>query len=152
MAEPLTMTAEQQLNGFIAKFAPANQTLIRALRASARRRLPGANELVYDNYNFLVIAYSPTDRVTDSYFSIGTDKNGPNLFFGYTGTKLDDPRRLLQGTGALNRFVRLESAEALERPEVAALIESSIAVSRPMGVAEGSLVIRAISSKQRPRR
>jgi hypothetical protein len=148
----MAMTAEQQLEGFIAKFAPANQTLIRALRASARRRLPGANELVYDNYNFLVIAYSPSVKVTDSYFSLGADRNGANLFFGYTGTKLDDPKGLLKGTGALNRFVRLESAAALERPEVAALIESSIAVSKPMGVAKGSLVIRSISSKQRPRR
>jgi hypothetical protein len=146
------MTAEQQLRSFISKFAPANQRLIRALRAATRRRLPAANELVYDNYNFLVIAYSPSDKTSDSYFSIGADKNGANLFFGYTGAKVDDPKRLLQGTGALNRFLRLDSADALDRPEVGALIQSSIAVSKPMGTAKGQLVIRAISPKQRPRR
>jgi hypothetical protein len=145
------VTAEQQLTGFIGKFAPARQRLIRALRKSLRARLPAANELVYDNYNFLVIAYCPTEKTGDSYFSVGADKNGANLFFGYTGTKLDDPQKLLAGTGTSNRFVRLASAKDLERPAVRALIAQSIAISKPMGAAPGRLVIRAISAKQRPR-
>jgi hypothetical protein len=146
------MTDEQQLTGFIEKFAPARQRLIRALRRSLRALLPAANELVYDNYNFFVIAYCPTEKTGDSYFSIGADKNGANLFFGYTGTKVDDPAKLLQGTGTSNRFVRLASARDLERPAVRALIAQSIAISQPMGDAPGRLVIRAISAKQRPRR
>ncbi len=77
--------------------------------------MPNANELVYDNYNFLVIAYCPSEKVSESYLSLGADKNGANLFFGYNGTKLADPRKLLQGDGTSNRFVRLESGEALER-------------------------------------
>jgi hypothetical protein len=145
------VTAEQQLTGFIEKFAPARRRLIRALRRSLRARLPAANELVYDNYNFLVIAYCPTEKTGDSSFSIGVDRNGANLFFGYTGTKLDDPQKLLQGSGTSNRFIRLEAAKALERPAVRALIEQSIAISKPMGDAPGRLVIRAISAKQRPR-
>jgi hypothetical protein len=80
------------------------------------------------------------------------DKHGANLFFGYTGTRIDDPKKLLQGRGALNRFIRLDSAEIIERAEVWALIESSIVASRPMGEGKGGLVIRAISPTQRPRR
>jgi hypothetical protein len=145
------MTAEQQLKGFVAKFAPPRQRLIRALRRSLRARLPAANELVYDNYNFLVIAYCPTEKTGDSYFSIGADKNGANLFFGYTGAKLDDPKKMLTGTGASNRFIRLDAAKDLERPAVRALIAQSIAISKPMGDAPGRLVIRSVSAKQRPR-
>ena len=146
------MTPEQQLKSFVAKFTPANQRLIRALRAALRKRLPAANELVYDNYNFLVIAYCPTEKTGDSYLSIGADKNGANLFFGYTGTKIADPQKLLQGTGTSNRFVRLDSAQAVGRPAIAALIDASIAVSKPMGEAKGRLIVKAISPKQRPRR
>jgi hypothetical protein len=146
------VTPAEQLRGFIAKFAPPNQRLVRALRVALRKRLPGANELVWDNYNFLVIAYCPTERPGDSYFSIGVDKNGANLFFGYNGTKLADPHGVLQGTGASNRFIRLESAVTLARPAVKALIASSLALSKPMGEGKGKLVIRAISPKQRPRR
>ena len=146
------MNAEQQLKEFIAKFAPDNQRLIRALRKALRARLPAANELVYDNYNFLVIAYCPTEKPTESFFSLGADKNGANLFFGYNGTKLSDPKKVLQGTGASNRFLRLESAEALERPEVQALIASAVAISKPLSENKGKLIIRTVSPKQRPRR
>jgi hypothetical protein len=145
------MTAEQELKTFIAKFAPANQRLIGALRRAMRVRLPHANELVYDNYNFLVIAYCPTEAASESFFSLGADKNGTNLFFGYTGTKLRDPKKLLQGKGALNRFIRLESPETLARPEVQRLIEGSIAICKPMGSQKGRLIIRSVSPKQRPR-
>ncbi len=144
--------AEAQLKGFIAKFSPQNQRLIRRLRASLRRRLPAANELVYDNYNFLVIAYSPTERPSDSCCSIGADKHGANLFFGYNGTRLPDPQKLLRGSGALNRFIRLETAEAIEAPGVKALIDAAIGVSRPMSEERGRLIIRAVSPKHRSRR
>ena len=146
------MTAEGQLKSFITRFAPANQSLIRALRRAMRRRLPGANELVYDNYNFLVIAYCPTKKPSDSYFSIAADRNGASLSFGFNGTRIDDPRGLLQGKGASNRYLRVDSARVLERPDVAALIASSIAVSKPMGESRGELIVRSISPKQRPRR
>lgn len=146
------MTAEQQLRTFIAKFAPVNQRLIRALRIALRKRVPNANELVYDNYNFFVIAYCPTLKTGDSYFSLGADKNGTNLFFGYVGSKLEDPKKLLQGKGALNRFLRIESADVLERPAVKALIAAAIAACKPTSDDGGEVVIRSISKKQRPRR
>jgi hypothetical protein len=143
---------QQLVEAFVAKFSPKNQRLVRALRAAARARLPGANELVYDNYNFLVFAYSPTEKPGDSYFSIGADKNGVTLFFGYNGATLPDPKGLLGGKGARNRFVRLASAKAFHDPDVAALVEASIVASKPTREAMGRLVIRAISPKQRPRR
>ena len=55
--------AERQLKSFIAKFEPALQTLIRAVRKTLRKRFPTAYELVYDNYNFFVIGYGPTERI-----------------------------------------------------------------------------------------
>jgi hypothetical protein len=146
------VTAEQELKGFIAKFAPARQRLIRALRKTLRARLPAANELVYDNYNFLVIAYCPTEKPTESFFSIGADRNGANLFFGYTGTKIADPQKVLQGTGVSNRFLRLDAAKTLDRPEMKALIASAVAISKPMGEDKGRLIIRSVSPRQRPRR
>jgi hypothetical protein len=37
---------EKQLQGFIDKFEPEHQALIRAMRKALRRRMPSANELV----------------------------------------------------------------------------------------------------------
>ena len=47
--------AEAELAGFIDKFTPEMARAIRAVRVALRKRLPTANELVYDNYNFFVI-------------------------------------------------------------------------------------------------
>lgn len=146
------MTPTQQLRGFVQKLSPENQKLLRALRRAMRARVPGANELVYDNYNFLVIAYCPTEKTTDSYCSLGANANGVTLFFGYNGARLDDPGGLLEGTGASNRFVRLDRADALARPEIEALLAQAIALSKPPAQKKGALVIRSISAKQRPRR
>ena len=63
-------TPEAQLRSFIDKFDPKDQKLIRSVRAAVRKRFPTANELVWDNYNFFVIGYSPTERPTDSIVSI----------------------------------------------------------------------------------
>src|SRR2546428_6444598 len=63
-------TAEAQLKRFISKFDPAHQTLIRSVRKALRKRLPTANELAYDNYNFFVIGYGPTERPSDCIVSI----------------------------------------------------------------------------------
>jgi len=46
---------EEQLRSFIERFDPKHRATIRALRKALRKRFPTATELVYDNYNFLVI-------------------------------------------------------------------------------------------------
>ncbi len=147
-------SASAQLRAFIAKFDRTNGQLIRALRSAMRRRLPHAHELVYDNYNFLVIVWSPSERVSDAYFSFGADAHGVNLFFGYNGVTLPDPKGLLRGKGKLNRFLRLESAEHLASRDVAALVTAAVERSK-VPIDETStpqLVIKMISTKQRPRR
>jgi hypothetical protein len=145
--------AEKQLEGFIAKFEPKHQALIRATRKALRRRLPTANELVYDNYNFFVIGYCPTERPSDCIVSIAAGANGVGLSF-YHGATLPDPQKVLLGNGRQNRFVRLESAATLARPEVDALINAAVSQAKaPLpATAGGTLIIRSISKKQRPRR
>ena len=145
--------AEQQLAGFISKFDSNHATVIRSARKVLRARLPTANELVYDNYNFFVIGYCSTERPSDCILSIAAGANGVGLSF-YHGATLPDPHKLLLGSGSQNRFIRIESAATLTRPEVADLIAAAIAQAKnPLPVrGRGKLVIRSISKKQRPRR
>ena len=63
-------SAAARLRAFIAKFDAKDQRLIRAVRSAVRRRFRTAHELVYDNYNFFVIGYSPTERPSDAIVSI----------------------------------------------------------------------------------
>lgn len=109
--------AEKKLKRFISKFGPAHQTLIRAVRRTLRKRLPTANEFVYDNYNFFVIGYVPTERPSDCIISIAAGANGVGLCFT-RGASLRDPKKILLGSGNQTRFIRLESADVLARPEL----------------------------------
>ena len=84
-AGPSPAAAEKQLSGFIAKFDPESQRLIRSLRRAMRRRLPSANELVWDNYNFFVIGYSATERPSDSVLSLAAGASGVDYRIALTG-------------------------------------------------------------------
>lgn len=145
--------AEGQLKRFVDKFEAKHQTLIRAVRKALRQRFPTANELAYDNYNFLVIGYSPTERPSDSIVSMAAGANGVGLYF-IRGASLPDPKKVLLGSGNQTRFIRLESADVLARPEVEALVAAAIARAKaPMrATGRGMLIIRSVSATQRPRR
>ncbi len=145
--------AEKQLAGFIAKFEPRHQTIIRAARRILRRRFPSAIEKVYDNYNFFVIGYCATERSSDCIVSLAAAANGVGLSF-YYGASIPDPHKLLLGSGNQNRFIRLPSADLLERPQVKELIDAAVAHARtpPPASGPGRLIIHLVSKKQRPRR
>ena len=145
--------AEARLRSFIDKFSPDDRKLIRAVRSAVRRRFPTANELVYDNYNFFVIGYSPTERPGDAILSIAARANGIGLCFIH-GASLPDPKGLLLGTGKQTRFVRLASAGQLLHPDIEDLLAAAVEkAGNPLAASgKGKLIIRSISTKQRPRR
>ena len=148
------MTAESELSGFIAKFAPEMQDRIRSCRTRLQALYPTAVQLVYDNYNFLVIGFGPSPRPSDAIFSLAAQRRGVSLCFLQRGPDLPDPHHLLHGSGKVVRNLPLESVEDLDRPEVRALLDAAAALAAvPMAASEhGELVIRSVSAKQRPRR
>lgn len=144
---------EEQLRSFIDKFEPKNQAVIRAARKALRTIFPTATELVYDNYNFFVIGFGPTERPSDCIVSIAAAANGVGLCF-IRGASLPDPAKVLLGSGKQTRFVRLPTAKVLQEPAVQALL--AVAADRaktPLPHSgRGRLIIRSVSAKQRPRR
>lgn len=145
-------SAAKQVAGFIAKFDAPVQKLIRSCRAAVRKRYPTAVELVYDNYNFLVFGFSPSERAGDALFSLAAHSKGMNLFF-LQGAVLPDPSRILQGNGVQVRFIRITSAEQLIAPDIDALFhaaEINSQVQMPAG-GKGYTLVKSISAKQRPR-
>ena len=146
------VSPEAQLAGFIEKFTPETAALIRAARKKMRALLPDAVELVYDNYNFFVIGYGPSERPSEAVFSIAAQAKGVSLCF-LQGAGLPDPHRLLRGSGNVVRNVRLAGVATLEQPEVLALIDVARRRAKvPFGDGEHRLIIRSVSAKQRPRR
>lgn len=150
--------AEQQLESFLAKYDPEVEAFARRALAKMRRLVPGAVEMVYDNFNWLVIGFSPTERPSEAIFSLVLPPGRVTLCF-LQGAGLPDPAKRLQGSGNVVRNIRLfnagePDAHVLDDPEVLALINVALnraKVSMPAG-ARRKLIIRSISAKQRPRR
>jgi hypothetical protein len=147
------VSTNKQVTSFIAKFDPGMAKRIRACRAALRKRLPTANEIVYDNYNFFVIGYGPTERPSHCIVSLVSDKHGVSLAFLY-GKGLPDPEKRLLGNGSQVRSVRLPSAATLDDPAIQSLLRAAVdrakAPFAPTG--RGQTIVRSISAKQRPRR
>jgi len=146
-------TPEAQLLSLIEKFDPKDQRLIRSVRSAVRKRLPTANELVYDYGNSLVIGYSPTEGGVNSIVATTARADGVSLHFN-RGKDLPDPKQLLIGSGKQTRFIRVEAASKLTHPDVEALIAAAIEkASVPLASKGcGSLVIKSTSAKKRIRR
>jgi hypothetical protein len=145
-------TPASQLRSFLDRFSPEIAALARAARAKLRKRLPGAIEMVYDNYNALVIGFSPTERPSDAILSVVIFPKRVSICF-IQGKHLPDPDGVLVGGGNQVRFVRLdEDAGILDTPPLRALIAEAVDFGETPFRGRGQLVIRAIAKKQRPRR
>jgi hypothetical protein len=144
---------KSQLDGFLDKYTPAVATLARACLEKMRTRLPGAVQLVYDNYNALAIGFGPSERASEAIFSIALYPRWVTLFF-LQGVGLPDPKQLLKGSGKVVRHIVLASAADLDQPAIQDLMAKALrrAEAGIDPTAPARLVIRSISAKQRPRR
>src|SRR5262249_49274408 len=146
-------SAEVQVRTLIDKFAPAHLRLIGAMRRSLRKRLHTAHEVVYEYRDFFAISFSPSEHGYEGVLAIRADADGVRLYFN-RGKELPDPEKLLQGS-AQTRWINMDGASTLARPEVACLIDEAIARNRvPFESAgRGSVVMsRSTSAKQRRQR
>jgi len=144
--------AEAQVESFIARYAEPIAERLRLSRAFMHRRLPGAFELVYDNYNALAIAYGPSAKVSDVICSIAGYPRWISLFLAH-GAELDDPTGVLKGTGSRVRHLVLDTAARLAEADVEALLVQAAARAKPLDPgAPVRTIVKSISAKQRPRR
>jgi hypothetical protein len=144
---------EAQLTAFLAKYTPEIAAEAVASLERLRPQVPGAVEIVYDNYNALVIGFGATERASEAVLSIAVMPRWVDLCF-LVGADLPDPHGLLLGSGKMARHVVLAEAADIDSPAVRGLIAGAIARSpRPFdATAPRRMIIKSISAKQRPRR
>jgi hypothetical protein len=119
------MTSEAQLRTFIARYTPDIGTLAKDALKKLRVRLPGAIELVYDNYNALVIGFGPSERAYEAIFSVALYPRWVTLFF-LNGKGLPDPEKILRGSGVRVKYVVLDDKTTLDKPAVRALMQAAL--------------------------
>ncbi|MEI6737896.1 MAG: hypothetical protein WCL29_05395 [Pseudomonadota bacterium] len=150
-----TLSSKAQLDSFIDKFTPEVAKQIRFLFARMKHRWPTAQILVYDNYNFFVIGFAPSERPSEAIFSLAASANHVTLCF-LQATRIPktlDPKKLLKGSGNLVRHIRLIPATLIDDPDVRALMEAANAHAKLPFTDSGKsqLIIKSISAKRRSR-
>lgn len=136
------------LRTLLSRCEPAVGRLFAAVRTAMRRRLPTANELVYDYGTFVVISYAPDEQPMHAVAAISTRDGAVSVYLMHGGD-LPDPRKLLQGSGKLARYFRVAAAKELADPYVESLLAAAVARAKvPLPVSgKGRLVLRAGAAK-----
>ena len=147
------LSTTAQLDRFIARYSPEIAEQTHAVLKKMQARLPGAVQMVYDNYYALVIGFCPVERASEVILSIAIYPEHISLCF-FAGDRLPDPEKLLQGSGKIARHIRLESPKTLDRPAVRALMKAAVEnASRPLDRKQPSrIVIASVAPNPLPRR
>ena len=102
--------------------------VVERLRAVVLEIHPDACEVVRLGDRAATYGCGPR-KMIDGYAYIMPFKSWVNLGF-YRGTSLTDPHKLLEGTGARMRHVKMRTVEDVERPGVRGLIREACAERR----------------------
>jgi hypothetical protein len=148
------MDAQDQLEGFLRKYEPGVAAEAKKALTKLRKLIPNAVEMVYDNYNALVVGFCPGMRPSEAIVSIAVMPEWVSLCF-LQGAGLPDPAKRLLGSGNVARHIKMKKgAVTLDEPAVRTLIAEALMrakVSIP-AAQKRQLLIRSVSAKQRPRR
>lgn len=98
--------------------------LYKDLRAYILDLYPDSNELLYHTHA-LTSVFSISDKLSDAYCMLPIYTNHLNLGFN-KGTLLQDPHKLLTGTGNLIRHIDVKKKSDYRNPKVKALIKEAI--------------------------
>ena len=149
----IVLTPRQQLDVFLDRYTDAIASDMRRALRYLRRRVPGATELVYDNYNALAVGFGPGERASEAVLSLVAYPRWVSLFF-LQGAGLPDPAKLLKGSGTRVRHIVLTTPDVLVATDVDALIAAALRSARvtidPAG--KRTMIIKSVAARQRPRR
>lgn len=99
-------------------------TLFNDLRQYILELCPDCNEMVYHTHA-LTSVFSISDKLADAFCTVPIYSNHLNLAFN-KGTLLNDPHKLLTGSGNLMRHIDVEKPSDYRNPKVKALIKVAI--------------------------
>ena len=85
---------------------------------------PDSNELLYHTHA-LTIAFSISEKLSDTFCMLPIYTNHVNLGF-YKGTLLDDPYKLLKGTGNLIRHIPIAGPSDYRNAKVETLLRKAV--------------------------
>lgn len=126
-------SAKKPKGAYVRDENPELRKVVRELKSMVKGTVPGTKETV-NSWGV------PTFEAQDPFCFYMVGKNHVTFGFHF-GTSLEDPQRLLEGTGKNLRHVKLRKVEDLERTGLKQLVEAAARL-------EGKAPMRGMSGKR----
>ena len=125
------MTPNPKLKTFLAPYDEGIQNLALALRKFIVELVPQANELIWDNYNAVAIAYSKSDKLKDAFCHLAVYSQHVNFGFN-CGAELTNSQLKLAGNGKLIRHIKVKDIESFPKEAIKAMIWEAVGLSEQL--------------------
>jgi hypothetical protein len=151
-----TMTINPNLQKFLLPYDIKIQQLALKLRNFIIDTEPTCNELIWDNYNALAIAYSKSDKLKDAFCHITVYTKHVNFGFN-RGSELSKSQVQLSGNGKLIRHFTVINFEGFPENKIRKTLFEAISLSEKLNdklinskIQSKSIVMSISEKKRRP--
>ena len=139
------MTPHPKLKSFLSAYSQEIQELALSLRGFILEQVPETNELIWDNYNALAIAYSKSDKLKDAFCHIALYTNHVNFGFN-RGAELRKDLLTLEGKGTLIRHIKVTSMDLFPEAEIKTLLYDAVSIAETINpdILDGNIKAQSI--------
>jgi len=127
------MKVDPQLKKFLAPYDGRIQNLTMELRNFITDLIPESNELIWDNYNAVAIAYSKSEKLKDAFCHIAVYSRHVNFGFN-RGAELKKGCVTLSGKGKLIRHISVKDFKSFPKKEIERMIREAVAISEKLNI------------------
>lgn len=147
------MKPHNDLTKFLQPYDPWIQRLTLDLRKFLLNLVPDTNELIWDNYNAVAIAYSKSEKLKDAFCHIAVYAKHVNFGFN-RGSELTPRDLKLQGKGKLIRHLKIISMEDFQSADLEKMVYEAVRISETRdenlkgGPKKPKSIVMSISTKK----
>ncbi|RMA58071.1 DUF1801 domain-containing protein [Ulvibacter antarcticus] len=152
------MKPNSKLKKFLEPYDEEIQNLSLELRNFITDLVPQANELIWDNYNAVAMAYSKSEKLKDAFCHIAVYSKHVNFGFN-RGAELTGKDLKLEGKGKLIRHISVRDLKTFPKEKIKNLIWEAVGISEKLNIdltdnnVQPKSIVMSISEKKiRPKR
>ena len=150
------MKVNTPLNEFLKPYDASIQEIAMTLSTFITGVVPAANELIWDNYNAVALAYSKSEKLKDAFCHIAVYSRHVNFGFN-RGAEIQNQLVKLEGNGKLIRHIKVTSIDEFLKLEIQKMIYEAVLISETINPSLStkkspgrSIVMSIAQNKRRP--
>ncbi len=122
------MKAYSPLSKFIKPYDVSIQEIEIALRTFVMGIVPEANELMWDNYNAVAVAFSKSEKLKDAFCHIALYSGHVNFGFN-RGAEIQNKSVKLEGAGKLIRHIKVTNMDEFPGSDIQNMVLEAVLIS-----------------------